>query len=248
MAAARDVISTGRIRTSALFRIASRISYPSRNSSCIRLIRINAPCTATPKSGIHPTAAEILKCVPVTSKANTPPTREMGTDRNVMETAFSQRRLLLEEFFKNYCSEVRAITLSPQTASIADAMTWLPTTGWYIDGLVAKNNRLPYMPGERVMQKYKSMRTADCVVGGFRYGSDSREVGSLLLGLYDENGRLNHVGFTSGIPKAAKPLLTKTLEKLIHEPGFDGEAPGGPSRWSTDRSTQMAAALPDNRG
>lgn len=123
MAAARDVISTGRIRTSALFRIASRISYPSRNSSCIRLIRINAPCTATPKSEIHPTAAEILKCVPVTSKANTPPTREMGTDRNVMETAFSQRRLLLEEFFQNYCSEVRAITLSPQTASIADAMT-----------------------------------------------------------------------------------------------------------------------------
>ena len=100
------------------------------------------------------------------------------------------------------------------------------------------------MPGERVMQKYKPIRTADCVVGGFRYGTDSHEVGSFLLGLYDNEGRLNHVGFTSGIPKADKPALTKKLEKLIQEPGFTGNAPGAPSRWSTERSAQWKPLWP----
>jgi ATP-dependent DNA ligase len=95
------------------------------------------------------------------------------------------------------------------------------------------------------MQKYKLIRTADCVVGGFRYGKDSQEVGSLLLGLYDEKGRLNHVGFTSSIAKADKPALTKKLEKLVREPGFTGTAPGGPSRWSTERSAQWKPLLPE---
>ena len=100
------------------------------------------------------------------------------------------------------------------------------------------------MPGERVMQKYKPVRTADCVVGGFRYGTDSQEVGSLLLGLYDEEGRLHHVGFTSGIAKADKPSLTKELKGLVREPGSTGKAPGAPSRWSTERSTQWEPLAP----
>jgi ATP-dependent DNA ligase len=95
------------------------------------------------------------------------------------------------------------------------------------------------------MQKYKAIRTADCVVGGFRYGKNSQQVGSLLLGLYDKEGRLNHVGFTSSIAKADKPSLTKTLEKLVHEPGFTGAAPGGPSRWSTERSAQWKPLSPE---
>lgn len=114
----------------------------------------------------------------------------------------------------------------------------------YIDGIVAKKSTDLYVPGERVMRKYKALRTADCVVGGFRYGTDSNEVGSLLLGLYDKEGRLNHVGFTSGIAKAEKPSLTKKLEQLIHEPGFTGNAPGAPSRWSTERSAQWKPLLP----
>lgn len=169
---------------------------------------------------------------------------ETGSDGAIMSAPFSKRRLLLEAFYKKYCLKEPTIKLSPQTASLDEAMAWLNSTGWYIDGIVAKNGRLSYVPGERVMQKYKPIRTADCVVGGFRYGSDTKEVGSLLLGLYDENGRLNHVGFTSGIAKADKPSLTKTLEKLIHEPGFDGKAPGVPSRWSTERSTQWKPLLP----
>ena len=80
------------------------------------------------------------------------------------------------------------------------------------------------------------MRTADCVVGGFRYASKGGEVGSLLLGLYDKQGVLDHVGFSSNIKAADKPALTKKVEALIKEPGFNGSKPGGPSRWSTERS------------
>ena len=165
-------------------------------------------------------------------------------DQTLMSAPLSQRRRLLEQFYETYCSKEKAIRLSPQTDSLSEAMDWLSSSGWYIDGIVAKKNTDVYVPGERVMQKYKPMRTADCVVGGFRYGKDSDEVGSLLLGLYDDAGRLNHVGFTSAIAKADKPSLTKKLERLIQEPGFTGNAPGAPSRWSTDRSTQWKPLSP----
>ena len=170
----------------------------------------------------------------------------LETDKgvNVMGASLAERRGILKDFWKTYCSKEKAIKLSPQTNSIIEAMKWLHSSGWYIDGIVAKQRTDPYVPGRRVMQKYKLIRTADCVVGGFRYGSDSKVVGSLLLGLYDDKGYLNHVGFTSGIPKANRPFLTKKLEKLIHEPGFTGNAPGGLSRWSTERSTQWKPLLP----
>jgi ATP-dependent DNA ligase len=86
------------------------------------------------------------------------------------------------------------------------------------------------------MIKVKQQRTADCVVGGFRYAEKKKLVGSLLLGLYDDLGLLNHVGFTSAIPAKERPQLTKDLEALIEPPGFTGSAPGGPSRWNTERS------------
>ena len=165
-------------------------------------------------------------------------------DQTLMSAPLSQRHRLLEQFYETYCSKEKAIRLSPQTDSLSEAMDWLSSSGWYIDGIVAKKNTDVYVSGERVMQKYKPMRTADCVVGGFRYGKDSDEVGSLLLGLYDDAGRLNHVGFTSAIAKADKPSLTKKLERLIQEPGFTGNAPGAPSRWSTDRSTQWKPLSP----
>lgn len=80
------------------------------------------------------------------------------------------------------------------------------------------------------MIKIKPRRTADCVVGGFRYLSNGRAVGSLLLGLYDDTGRLNHVGFTATIPSSERAELTRRLEALREQPGFTGDAPGGPSR------------------
>jgi len=94
------------------------------------------------------------------------------------------------------------------------------------------------------MQKVKLMRTADCVVGGFRYGTGSKTVGSLLLGLYDKEGLLQHVGFCSTIKASDRPELTKRLEALIEPPGFTGRAPGGPSRWSTERSGQWEPLKP----
>ena len=169
---------------------------------------------------------------------------ETEDDQTLISAPLSQRRRLLEKFYETYCSKEKAIRLSPQTDQLSEAMDWLSSSGWSIDGIVAKKSTDVYVPGERVMQKYKPMRTADCVVGGFRYGNDSVDVGSLLLGLYDDAGRLNHVGFTSGIAKADKPSLTKKLERLIQEPGFTGNAPGAPSRWATKRSTQWKPLSP----
>jgi ATP-dependent DNA ligase len=171
----------------------------------------------------------------------------LETDRgmNVMPAPFSERRRLLEEFWNRYCSNEQTLPLSPQTRDLAEAKQWLTSSGWSLDGIVAKKSTDPYVPGERVMQKYKTVRTADCVVGGFRYGNNSHEVGSLLLGLYDDKGRLNHVGFTSSIAKAEKPALTKRLEQLVHEPGFTGNAPGAPSRWSTERSAEWKPLFPE---
>ena len=82
------------------------------------------------------------------------------------------------------------------------------------------------------------------MVGGFRYGAGSRLIGSLLLGLYDEDGLLHHVGHTSTLPAREKPALTRKLERLRKPPGFTGRAPGGPSRWSTERSGEWEPLAP----
>jgi ATP-dependent DNA ligase len=109
---------------------------------------------------------------------------------------------------------------------------------------VAKERDGPYVPGERAMMKVEQHRTADCVVGGFRYRSGSNEVGSLLLGLYDEDGRLDHVGFTATIANKDRAALTAKLETLVSPPGFTGKPPGGPSRWSTERTEQWQSVKP----
>jgi ATP-dependent DNA ligase len=76
------------------------------------------------------------------------------------------------------------------------------------------------------------------VVGGFRYAEKKKEVGSLLLGLFDAEGLLHHVGFTSALKAEDRPALTEQLEALVGPPGFTGNAPGGPSRWNTARSME----------
>jgi ATP-dependent DNA ligase len=94
------------------------------------------------------------------------------------------------------------------------------------------------------MQKVKSTRTADCVIGGFRFAEKKKVIGSLLLGLYDDAGLLDHVGFCSGLKAAERQRLVKELEPLIEPPGFTGHAPGGPSRWSTKRSMEWQPLKP----
>jgi ATP-dependent DNA ligase len=148
-----------------------------------------------------------------------------------------ERRRRLEAFAAKALAGRDDIRLSPATEDAAQARAWLDMAGGTLDGIVAKRLDLPYQTGERTgMQKVKRRRTVDCVVGGFRYASGSRVVGSLLLGLYDAEGMLHHVGFTSGFPAATRATLLGTLTPLIKPPGFTGRAPGGPSRWSTERS------------
>jgi len=149
-----------------------------------------------------------------------------------------ERRRALEAFCAAL-GEAPALRLSPATDSRAEAERWLKRAGGgELDGVIAKRLDEPYRAGERAMIKVKSLRTADCVVGGFRYATNSRLVGSLLLGLFNEEGKLDHVGFTSGISNAQRPALTAKVEGLKGGPGFTGDAPGGPSRWSTERSAQ----------
>jgi ATP-dependent DNA ligase len=128
------------------------------------------------------------------------------------------------------------LLLSPATIDRETALDWLHRSGGALDGVIAKRCDLEYRSGERAMIKVKQQRTADCVVGGFRYAEKKAVVGSLLLGLYDDEGRLHHVGFTSAIPAKERAALTERLEDLIRPPGFTGSAPGGPSRWNTERS------------
>lgn len=156
---------------------------------------------------------------------------------SLVERPLEERRTALEELFDRF-DGAESLRLSPYTRKRAEAQQWLERAGGSLDGVIAKRVAGSYVSGERAMLKVKRLRTADCVVGGFRYGTDSKQVGSLLLGLYNDAGRLDHVGFTSAIPQGQRAALTKKLEALIEPPGFTGNAPGGPSRWATERSTE----------
>ncbi|HEV2513943.1 MAG TPA: ATP-dependent DNA ligase [Devosia sp.] len=155
----------------------------------------------------------------------------------------SERRRELESFFGTI--ERPGLRLSPTTADRGKAEAWLAGAGGDLDGVIAKRHDAPYAAGERQMLKIKRIRTADCVVGGFRYGTGSKLAGSLLLGLYDDDGKLNHVGFTSALADEDKAELTRRLETLAGGSGFTGRAPGGPSRWSTERTEHYEALRPE---
>jgi len=156
-------------------------------------------------------------------------------NRSLLNAPLSVRRAELESIFEKLKGDTH-FRLSPYTRDATEAKKWLNRSGGELDGVVAKRIDGPYVPGERVMLKIKCLRTADCVVGGFRYAQGTREVGSLLLGLYNADGKLDHVGFTSTIAHKDRAAMTKKLEKLRKPPGFTGNAPGGPSRWSTERT------------
>ena len=163
--------------------------------------------------------------------------------RSLVKQPLEERRKRLDAFAKQHLKQHlrgKSIVLSRSTRRAATARTWLESGGQGdLDGVVAKRLDLPYRSGERDgMLKVKRQRTADCVVGGFRYATKGRAVGSLLLGLYDDGGLLNHVGFCSSLSAAERKGLTERLERLRKPPGFTGRAPGGPSRWSTERSAQ----------
>ena len=162
--------------------------------------------------------------------------------KSLANEPLEKRREKLEQFYAK--STAPGLHLSPVTRDRATALGWLRRSGGALDGVVAKRLSQEYRSGERAMIKVKQQRTADCVVGGFRYAEKKHEVGSLLLGLYDDDGLLHHVGFTSAIPAKERPALTTKLEELIEPPGFTGNAPGGPSRWNTERTGQWEPLKP----
>jgi len=164
---------------------------------------------------------------------------------DLTQAPLDARRAALERFLA-VLPDRGGLGLAPQTSDPAEAEHWLAEAGaGGCDGVVAKRGDGAYRFGERAMVKVKRVRTADCVVGGFRYLKDRPEVGSLLLGLYDADGRLNHVGFTSQIAERERGALTGRLEALAGPPGFTGAAPGGPSRWASERSAAWTPLKPE---
>jgi ATP-dependent DNA ligase len=195
---------------------------------------------------IHPAASRVRRLAAATPALLIAFDLLVGPDGQLLaDKPLDERRRLLAGFCKKYCSKRRLVRLSPSSGKLSAAQRWLQRSGANLDGIIAKRRDLAYRSGERDgMQKIKNYRSADCVVGGFRYNEGSLLVGSLLLGLYDRKGLLHHVGFTSTIKREDKPALTKRLKTLVKPPGFTGNAPGGPSRWSTKRSSQWVPLQP----
>lgn len=195
---------------------------------------------------IHPAASRIKKLAEETpSKLIVFDLLVDDRGKSLVDSTLKERRKKLDAFAKKYFPKNKSIELSPCTSDLTIAKDWLRGAGVDLDGVIAKRNDVPYQSGNRHgMVKVKRLRTADCVVGGFRYASEGKVMGSLLLGLYDKDGLLHHCGFSSSFKSAEKPALTKKLEKLVKPPGFTGNAPGGPSRWATERSAEWQPLAP----
>jgi ATP-dependent DNA ligase len=165
--------------------------------------------------------------------------------KSLVDLPLSDRRERLQKFFAELPNS-KSVQLSPSTTDRAEAELWMKNlAGVGFDGVIAKLRDVPYASGERTgMVKIKNLRTADCVVGGFRYASKGGGIGSLLLGLYADDGKLNHVGFTSSFTPQMKRDLKNIVEPLRGGSGFTGNAPGGPSRWSTERSAEWQPLEP----
>ena len=195
---------------------------------------------------IHPAASRIERLAgeePADLKLFDILVDERGTSR--ADEPLADRRSRLERFAAKYLPRGGSIALSRATKSLATANRWLAGAGIDTDGVVAKRLDLPYQSGNRDgMIKVKRIRSADCVVGGFRYATKGKTIGSLLLGLYDAGGKLNHVGFCSGLDASIRKGLTARLEALVKPPGFTGRAPGRPSRWNGERSTDYEPLAP----
>ena len=163
----------------------------------------------------------------------------------LVDQPIEKRRKALEAFFKT-ARAPKLIQLAPATTDRKVAGEWFRDFGSSgLDGVMAKRLGEPYHSGDREgMVKIKNFKTADCVVGGFRYGEGTKTVGSLLLGLYDEEGRLVHIGHTSSISKNDRATVTKRLEALRGESAFEVRVPGGPSRWASGRSGDWEPVKP----
>ncbi|MGO9344313.1 MAG: ATP-dependent DNA ligase [Acidimicrobiales bacterium] len=176
-------------------------------------------------------------------------------DRDMRAEPFAERRRVLEQSMADVEPPLYS---TPATTSPEVAMDWFRRfEGAGLDGVVAKRSQDQYKEGERIMVKVKHERTADCVVGGFRWHKQDGQVGSLLLGLYDGSGRLHHVGVCSAFTAARRRELTEELEPYRPDPGapagshpWAGSAkgtrmPGGQSRWTGGRDLSWEVLRPE---
>jgi ATP-dependent DNA ligase len=195
---------------------------------------------------IHPAESRVRKL------AATTPAHYYAFDilalksKDLTTLPIEKRRGQLEEFFTAIDHEL--ITLSPATTDRAVVTQWFKKMGKLgLDGVMAKQLGEPYHSGDREgMVKVKHLKTADCVIGGFRYGEGTKVIGALFLGLYDDEGRLVYIGHTSSIKKADRPELTKKLEAMASGNPFEVRSPGGPSRWAQSKtSTEWTPIRPE---
>lgn len=198
---------------------------------------------------IHPAASRVKRLAVETPATFMAFDLLRSGDADLAALQLAKRRSALEKFSRHHFGRGDPFALSPASRNYAEAKKWLQSVEAGHDGVVAKRLDLAYRSGTRDgMQKIKLMRSADCVVGGFRYGEKKQGrrklIGSLLLGLYDDAGLLHHVGFTSAIKTSDRPALTEKFEKIASSESFTGKAPGGPSRWSTKRSAEWQAVRP----
>ena len=165
--------------------------------------------------------------------------------KSIVEQPLSERLSALEPFADRHLGHER-LHLSPSATSIEKAERWLSGALGGLDGVVAKEAEAPYYSGERKgMKKIKRMRSAECVVGGFRWSKSGKTVGSLLLGLYGEDGKLHHVGFCSALKEKVRKEADEKLISLRGGEGFSGKAPGGPSRWRKEGSGEWERLEPE---
>jgi ATP-dependent DNA ligase len=195
---------------------------------------------------IHPASSRVLKLSKDT------PAKYVVFDlladndgHRLLEKNLSDRRARLESFAKKYLGSTNDIALSPATRKINEARQWFESHGVELDGIIAKRLDMPYQSGNRKgAVKVKRIRTAECVIGGFRYGVNSKYIASLLLGLYDRYGQLHHVGFTSAFSGEERIRLTEEIQKLKTNHSFDVNVPGGPSRWSQGKENEWTPVKP----
>ena len=194
---------------------------------------------------LHPAASRVQKLAKVHPATFIVFDLLAENGKSYLTEPLRERRQLLEKFARMNFRSAKALRLSPATTDYNIAREWFGKAGGDLDGIVAKRLDSTYASGERTAAvKVKQIRTADCVVGGFRYARATRQLGSLLLGLYGEDRLLHHVGFTSAFKASERRALTKKFEALKKLPGFTGSAPGGPSRWSTERTGEWEPVDP----
>lgn len=195
---------------------------------------------------IHPAASRVAKLAEATPAIYISFDLLMTEKQDaLLDSPLSERRKKLE-YFAQHFQRSKTFFLSPTTLDTEKVRAWLKQTGNNLDGIVCKRRDSGYQHGvSSAFQKVKNYRSMDCVVGGFRYAKGSKLVGSLLLGIYSEARKLNHVGFTSGIRGNERAALTRKLEKLVSPPGFDGDAPGGKSRWTSGTARDWKPVRPE---